>query len=221
MLVEQFTSLQQPRRTEFLVQAGVAVLAVLLGLQILWGVISLLLPAMPAAMPPAADAMRVAGINVRPGPEVEARAEIRDRPLFWESRRAQEAETTAPVVDVEQTEASAEEKLGKIKDVTLTGVFGSGDSAGIIYLAKGQEHRIMVGDEINGWKLQSVDSTRAVFSGKGKTAELDLKRGKIEFSTSPADGPQESADQPQKGAPPEPPAEDSLTLGGRGVPVRR
>ncbi|TGD74101.1 hypothetical protein E4634_08175 [Mangrovimicrobium sediminis] len=154
------------------------VLALLLLVQLAWGVFRLVVPSLSSPLPPAADALVVGAVHAGSVLDEEQRAEFRNRPLFWESR--------APVAVAEPVKVSrkpkADEKLGKLNGVKLTGVFGSGDSAGIIFSSKGKEHRVMVGEAVNGWRLETVEPQRAVFSGNDKQAELLLEQVAIPVS---------------------------------------
>ncbi|MFV8818301.1 hypothetical protein [Haliea sp. E17] len=213
-LLKRYRDQSDPLRTERGVELLVVALVVLLLAQLLWSAARLLFPAMPGAVEPTADAMRVVAATAAELPGAEQRAEIRSRPLFWESRRSLVTEAEPEPVQVVE-DKPAEVRLGKIRDVTLTGVFGSGKSAGIIYLAKGKERRIMVGESVNGWTLDTVEPTRAVFQGNGNTAELDLKQGTIEFvETAPSDSGKTGAATGESSKA-EPEKERTLTLGGR------
>ena len=109
----------------------------------------------------------------------ELRNEIRQRPLFWATRRP--VDPVAPLATA-AAEAKAEQKqAAQIAGLELAGVFGAGESAGIIVLAgeKNKKHRVMVNQEIKGWTLESVNSTEAVLSSNGRQATLALQRGDI------------------------------------------
>ncbi len=226
--LSRYRGLADPLRSERRVELLLVLLVLVLLVQLAWALARSLFPAEPQAVQPTADAMRVVSGATPPGPDLEQRAELRNRPLFWDSRRP-----LIEVVDVAPPQVAAAEdkpeevKIGKIKDVTLKGVFGSGESAGIIYLAKGKEHRIMVGESVNGWELETVELSRAVFRGNGKSAELDLKRGTIEIAE--PEGPAAGATSKQqaggasgaKAAKSEPEKERTLSLGNGGYPARR
>jgi hypothetical protein len=97
--------------------------------------------------------------------------EIRSRPLFWASRRPLVSEATVAGEVVEEKSA-AKSELDKVQ---LVGIFGAGDSAGIITLVKGKKRRILVGEDIDGWTLDSVEPGLAVFRDKGRSQKLMLK----------------------------------------------
>lgn len=223
--LDRYRDLADPLRSERRVELLVLVLLLILVVQLAWALLRLLLPNTLTPVLPTADAMRVVSAYSAPAPDPEQRSEIRDRPLFWDTRRPVVAVEEPPPEEAVAEEESEQEQLGKIKNVTLAGVFGSGESAGIIYLAKGKEHRIMVGDEINGWVLESVEPSRAIFSGDGKSAELNLKRGNITVAQpAPSETGGSKTTQPDASTAAE--SGDSsgggtLTLGGRGRPDRK
>ena len=72
--------------------------------------------------------------------------------------------------------AESATKSGNIDKVKLKGVFGSGDSAGIIALVDGSKRRIRVGDTVEGWTLVAVKPDRGIFENAGRRRTLVLKR---------------------------------------------
>jgi hypothetical protein len=96
--------------------------------------------------------------------------EITGRPLFWETRRPLAA---APVA--EEVAEEKPEDAGELDKVQLVGIFGAGESAGIITLVEGKKRRILVGETLEGWTLDRVESDRAVLKNKGRSRELVLK----------------------------------------------
>jgi hypothetical protein len=87
------------------------------------------------------------------------------RPLFETDRRPAEGVTGPLDIEVVDTEASE----AQLEDVTLIGVFASGDAQGVILRkADGTRFRLVEGEEVDGWRLQSVEPRSAVFaSGSG------------------------------------------------------
>ncbi|MEP4146609.1 MAG: type II secretion system protein N [Halioglobus sp.] len=174
-LVARYQGLSDPLRTERRVELAVLVLMVLLLLQLLWGAYRAASPAIPEPVRPARDSLAVIDISGLAVVSPEQRAQIRQRPLFWATR--------APVQPPEAVKPEAAEpkapKAGKIDNVKLSGVFGAGDATGIIVVTKGKKHRVMLGEEIQGWTLQSVDPTSAELTTNGKLATLALQRTEI------------------------------------------
>jgi len=128
-------------------------------MQLVYGVCRLALLSAPSAVVPTADSLQVMSPLVVATLTAEQSNEIRQRPVFWAERRPVEAVVEIP-------EASKEQQT-KLKDVKLLGVFGEGDSVGIIAQIKQKTQRIHSGETISGWTLASVGTNEAVFtSGK-------------------------------------------------------
>lgn len=182
-LLQRYRSQLDPLRSERYVELLLLVLAVLFLLQLLWGFYRSVFPAIPQPVQPTADALQVVALNDAGAIPAELRSEIVQRPLFWVQRRPTgPAALAAAQAAAEQAAADAElNGAGEIKGLKLAGVFGAGDSAGVIVLSEKQEkkHRLAVGDDINGWALDSVSSTEAVFRNGARRATLELKRGKL------------------------------------------
>jgi len=97
--------------------------------------------------------------------------DLRARPVFWPSRRPVDA-------SAEDLAAAENSKAGKseLDKVKLVGVFGVGESAGIIALVKETKQRILLGDKVVGWMLQSIEGGTAIFVSNGKQQKLELQR---------------------------------------------
>ena len=162
-----------PLRSERRVEAVLVALGFALCLQLLYSGARLALVSSPEAILPAEDALRAAAPGSLAAVTAEQSDEIRRRPLFWQDRRPLASDASVAV-----TEEAAEE-AGEIKGVKLVGVFGSGDSAGVIALVKGKKQRILQGDAVQGWTLESVAPDRAVLATGDRRAELLLKQGKV------------------------------------------
>ncbi len=182
-LASRYRNLTEPLQTERRVELVLLVLVLLLVLQVLWGLYRAIVPSVPDPVRPTSEALATQDLLAMQAVPADARAGIHQRPLFWVTRR--------PVNAVEQPAAEAraseskDARPQKIEGLKLAGVFGAGDSAGIIVLAKDKKHRVTVGQEIKGWTLQSVGTAEALFSSNGREAKLALKRGKIEFTEVP------------------------------------
>ena len=58
-----------------------------------------------------------------------------------------------------------DEVVAGIDGVSLLGIFGSGEVAGVIIrLDNGERQRLPVGEAVKGWTLQSLESRRAMLS---------------------------------------------------------
>ena len=63
-----------------------------------------------------------------------------------------------------------------IDGVNLLGIFGSGEVAGVIVrLDNGERQRVVVGESIKGWRLESIESRRArLRASSGEMASLEM-----------------------------------------------
>lgn len=157
-----------PLRAERRVELVALLITLLLLLQLVYSVVRLNFLEQPEAIKPA---LEVAGgtDDLRIEPVTEAASqEIRSRPLFWPSRRPESV--VVEEVVVETTAPSTE--LDKLR---LVGIFGAGDSAGIITLVQDKKQRILLGEEISGWKLDAIAADHAVFTSGGQTRRAPLK----------------------------------------------
>ena len=140
----RYSVIVDPQRTERRVELVLVGLLLLLLLQLILTGLRLGLADLPTAKAPSRGALAVNApvedIPLPPG-AIEA---INARPLFWQGRR--------PIVAA--PEPTPEEKVlartGKIKDISLMGVFGADDSAGIIARVKDKQRRILIGESVNG-----------------------------------------------------------------------
>ncbi|RLQ23688.1 hypothetical protein DWB85_00590 [Seongchinamella sediminis] len=228
-LVDRYRNLEDPTRAERRVELALVLVLLLLALQLLWGGFRALFPALPEPVQPRPDSLQVSelvvGVEVDPG----LRAEIAARPLFWPSRRPPEPEVEALAEAQPEAEAEAG-KPGKIDGIQLTGIFGGGESAGIIVINKGKKRRLMVGEKINGWELASVQPSEALFINGDRKTALVLKQAVIQAApaVSPAAAAAQAAADDRAGKPKkasakqretsQPEDSGSLTLGGRARP---
>jgi hypothetical protein len=156
--------LRTERRLELVLLLLVAALLLLLGV----GALRLVTLGPPAPVLPAADSLAV-GKPLRPvTPSQEQASELRERPLFWASRRP------APEPGAAQ-EQQAQSKAGQIDGIRLVGVFGSGSAAGIMVTVNDSARkRLRLGDKVNGWKLERVAGNEAVLSAGARSHTLVL-----------------------------------------------
>ena len=172
-LRERYTVTSDPLRSERRIELVVLVLAVLFGFQLLYSLVRLTIAPGPDAVPPAEDALRFG--SIQPGRAVVQgeSEEIRARPLFWPSRRPQDAPE-------QTTEAETEDAVaGELKGVKLQGVFGSGETAGVIALVKDKKQRILLGEKLQGWTLETVSPNRVTLTSGERSQELVLKAAAV------------------------------------------
>lgn len=104
------------------------------------------------------------------------------RPLFWAGRRpSQEPE---PVVVQEQT------PVYRLDEVVLLGVFGSGGRSGVIVEVAGESRRLLLGEQLDGWTLETITEQRADFSRAGddeSAARESLELEHVRVAPVPAD----------------------------------
>jgi hypothetical protein len=158
-----------PLRTERKVELVAVVLALLLCLQLLYSGARLAMAPAITAVAPAADVLQVKPVDSPATVATSQSDEIRSRPLFWQTRRPTQGGTAAVAPDTGSKQA------GPLKEVKLLGVFGSGDTAGIIVLVKGKKQRILQGESVRGWTLDVVEPNRVVLVDGGRREEIVLK----------------------------------------------
>ena len=192
---------EDPIRTLRRIELVALLLGVLLCLQLAYGAIQLAATTGPDPVQPAADSLQVPAVI---GPAVVAadeRNEIITRPLFWSGRQPVDA-----VATVEDPKAAA----GKLKDVKLVGVFGSGERAGIIALVKDKKRRILVGESLDGWTLESIESGEIQLVNGDRRETLILQQGKIsKAEAAPKAGASRSGRPVRQYKPPGPAANDT------------
>lgn len=204
----QADPLRSERRVELVLLCS-GVLVLLLALYL-----SLRIVLAPRVEPiaPAPDSVRVATLVADGLPPVESREGMLARPLFWPERTPLEA----AVLPETPAEASASEKPApQMKEVTVRGVYGSGEAGGVILSVKQRPLRVAVGEEVDGWRLERVSSDGAVFVSGGVRDERELLPAVIEASATPtggdADARRDAGDEAPAAAAGE---ERGLSLGG-------
>jgi hypothetical protein len=165
--------MENPLRTERKIELAAVILVLVLCLQLLYSGARLIFASGPSAIAPALDALQVRQIHSSAAVAASQSEEVRSRPLFWQTRRP--LESTAVDVDSAEVEKSA----GQLKGVKLLGVFASGDTAGIIVLVEKKKKRILQGESVNGWTLESVELDRVVVVDGARREELFLMTGNI------------------------------------------
>lgn len=168
-LPARYRVIGNPLFTERRVELVAAILALILALQLIYSVFSLLTLSAPEPIVPAAESLAFSEVRAVRSISEQQSNEIVARPLFWPSRRAL---GSSPI---EQDVPDDGSPTGELASVSLTGVFGGGKSAGIIAVAEDKKYRVLTGEKLFGWKLDSMDLDHAVFSRRGKIQKLMLK----------------------------------------------
>lgn len=181
-LQQRYRAASDPLRTERQLELVLVAMAVLLALLVLYGLLRLALMSPPETVLPAEDSLQVGRVAPRFQPEAADSLEIRARPLFWAGRRPHQEVPEAA------TEPEPEDASTELKGVKLVGVFGAGESAGIIVQGKNGKRRLLVGQEVDGWELTSVNPNEVKLARSGETRALVLKQQAI------AAAPRDTAD---------------------------
>ncbi len=196
-----------PLRAERRLELVAVLAAALFALQLLWGTVSRLTYGGPDAIRPAPDSLVVAAMSEQSVPADAESQEIVSRPLFWESRRPENAPAEAVVAQ------PASSKAKKLEGVKVVGIFGSGTTGGAIVIAKGKKQRVAVNGTLEGWQLESVAPDRAVFiSGEDRDEKmLSTAATNVQYNTATPAGPApETVPQAEQ----QESSDDQLTLGG-------
>ncbi len=145
-------------------------LAILLLVQLLLSGLRLAILSEPDPISPSMDGVADAQLISVASVSATQSDEIRARPLFWVSRRpvanlgAQGSEQGGP--------GSQPESL---KNVKLVGLFGSGETAGVIVVVEGKQRRILIGEQVvDGWTLYSVQRNEVELANGARHEKLIL-----------------------------------------------
>ncbi len=166
-LAQRYRVSEEPLRTERRIELLVLAMVVLLLLLLLYAATRLMGVTPPDAITPAADSLVTRVPLAHASASVEERQAILNRPLFWPSRR--------PVDDEIVVNEATSEKNRPLDGVKLVGLFGGGDSAGIIARVEEQDRRVTLGGEVNGWTLKSVGQDGALFESGAEQKRLPLE----------------------------------------------
>lgn len=171
LLVQRYRVSGDPLFTERRVELIALVLTLLLMVQLLYSIGSLALSQQPESKLPSADTLVIGELQRYAVMPLEQSADVKARPVFWEGRRPVNAEGNPPV-----TAENSTAQKNELDKVSLLGIFGGGDSAGVIALVQGKKKRILLGDKMVGWTLESIGTDHAVFTDSGKSQKLMLIR---------------------------------------------
>jgi hypothetical protein len=167
MVRDRYRVKVNPLLTERRIELAILLLFLLLILQLVYGASRLALLSTPKVVSPAADSLQVSEILSQQRITMEQRNEIRDRPLLWAARRPFVAPVSVPVVKAPEPKP--------FKGFQLVGLFGHGESAGVIVSLKGKTQRMRPGETLGEWKLKSVGANDAVFTSGSQEETLVLK----------------------------------------------
>jgi len=166
---------QEPLRSERRMELVAVLLAALALLQLLWLLVSYLLPPRVDIVLPAPDSMQVESVGQVGTLTSEQSRSIRARPVFWDSRRPL---VELPVVVAETAagdaaDAPAAEKV--LKGLTLSGIVANDDKSRVIITYEKEQMRLAPGQDVAGWTLHRVQPDAAVFEDSGREVTLRLR----------------------------------------------
>lgn len=171
LLHERYAVTADPLRTERRIELAVSILALLFLLLVAWRVVLLLAQTAPDTVEPAADSLQVTAVATAAGATPQQSIAIRERPVFWAGRRPDSGALAAG--NTKKREKPAQDS----GEIELLGIFDGGGSTGIIARVKGEQRRMMLGEELAGWKLVSVGPRSAVVRSGKRREELFLEQG--------------------------------------------
>ena len=214
-LLARYRVVAGPLRSERRLELVLIVFAVLVLLQLLWLGVRAALPASVQPIAPAADSLAVRDSRNAGIVTTQESALVQARPLFWEQRQPLVSPSALTAAGGSEAGGAA----GRLQNLRITGVFGSGDAGGAIVDYRGTETRLAVGDEIDGWQLARVAPGVAVLVSNGRE---DVRRLLPQEVAAVADTVQPQVTTPEPApaldaAKPEPvsaPATRELSLGG-------
>ena len=173
-LFDRYRVTQEPLRSERRAELALLLAVLLLLALLLYQGLRLVSLSAPEPVLPVPGSLQAREVDLEQGLTDDESRAIRSRPLFWSSRRPLEPRAEEP-----EPEPAEQQESGNIDKVKLLGVFGVGDSAGIIALVKGQRQRIAVGETVEGWKLIAVKLDSAIFARAGKRRQIELERSSV------------------------------------------
>jgi hypothetical protein len=171
-IMNRYRGLANPQLSDRRVELVAVILTGIMVALLLFGLLRLALPSQHGAIAPTADSLVVSELPNAGVVSPQLSSQVRARPVFWPSRRPVYAGEEQPIA-AQEAGAAAPSALDQVE---LRGIFGGGDSAGIIALVKGKKKRVMLGDKVVGWKLDSIDGYSVTFVDRGKSKTLSLAR---------------------------------------------
>jgi len=129
----------------------------------------------PAPILPAPSTLSAIRLELPANPEGSRTGQFVARPLFWAGRAPPPDETEAPP-------AKAPKAPELLDEAILSGLFTSGGASGAILNVGGQSQRLLVGQDLGSWTLESILGDEAVFTGKdgaGGQRRLTLEHAEV------------------------------------------
>lgn len=160
----------EPLRSQRRIELVLLCLSVLVVLQLVWLALGRVMDPSVSAVEPAPDSLRVAPVAAAGAITASQSLALQARPLFWAERRPNSAVFANTIAEGTTSDGRPARRLEKLE---LTGIFGAGEQSGALVTHKGKRLRLLVGDELEGWTLQSVTGGDVVFVSAGAR---DVKR---------------------------------------------
>ena len=219
----RYNVLEEPLKTERRIELVVVVLAIATLLLLLLVIGRFLFSAAVRPVEPALASLRVAELRKPGAVNSQQSLLVQARPLFWDSRRPLD-----PLPDAEELAAARRERgngapAEALKQLKVSGILENGDASRVIVSIKGEQRRLSLGDDVEGWSLVEVRPGEAVFASGGRRDVRRLTPMPVVAASMPSpaiDGAsgvpapedtEEAAEQPQQQTEAE---EERLTLGG-------
>ncbi|MFV0478774.1 MAG: hypothetical protein ACK5ME_13205 [Parahaliea sp.] len=193
-LKERYGIQVEPLRSQRRLELLVVCLLLLLLTQLFVSAAQLMFVPDPEPVMPAPESLRLSALDARTSVNEGQSEALRERPLFFEGRKPEQAQEVA----ANQPEKEDKAKTSKPK-LKLVGVFGVGAQQGIIALKSGKQSkqlRLYVGDELDGWTLQKVGENEAIMNNGKNDWSLTLQRSAIGISKPSASSTVENAARP-------------------------
>jgi hypothetical protein len=168
-MYDRYLASGDARRAERLIELVTMGLAILLLVELLLSGLRLAILSTPEAIPPSMDGLADAQLMSVQRVSPSQSDEIRARPLFWISRRPL-AGAVAGAGDTGSPAANP----GSLEKVKLVGLFGSGETAGIIAIIDQQKRRVLLGGQVEGWTLDSIQRNTVEFTNGARREKLVL-----------------------------------------------
>ena len=169
-LRQRYGVTHDPQRTLRRLEAVALGLGVLLLSWALLGMVSHFVSGGPDPVLPSKDSLAVTALTLEDPLSKEGSEAVLARPLFWEGRRPLAEEPLKLVLPKE-----TKPKVQKLDGVTLHGVYGEGESLGVIATVNGKLQRVSGSETIKGWRLESYSAGVAVFANNGQKQSLLLE----------------------------------------------
>lgn len=144
----------------------------------------------PPPLPPAPSTLSAVPIELPADVGAGSTGELVARPLFWASRTPLSDEPIMKPV-ARPTGPSALDKA------ELLGLFSSGETSGAILKVAGARQRLLVGQEVGDWALDTISGNEALFvhkGGAGGQRRLTLQYAEVKAPPEPAAPPEEEVE---------------------------